>query len=110
MIQIVKHCWAGTLVVLFSCTPREQAGVIGIEAPLTLNLEQANILAELPLACLQSEYPNKLGQTLGGREDMGEAHQLHAAFYGCFDWHASVHGHGSLVRLLKIIPGWPRAM
>jgi len=104
MIQIVKYCLTGALVVLFSCTPGEPAGVIETEAPLTLNLEKANILAELPLACLQSEYPNKLGQTLGNSEDMGEPHQLHPSFFGCFDWHSSVHGHWSLVRLLKEFP------
>ena len=29
---------------------------------------------------------------------------LHPVFYGCFDWHSSVHGHWMLVRLLKTIP------
>ncbi|MEX0272981.1 MAG: DUF2891 domain-containing protein [Flavobacteriaceae bacterium] len=69
-----------------------------------LTLEQANQLAELPLACIQTEYPNKLGQTLGEKNDMGEPHVLHPAFYGCFDWHSSVHGHWSLVKLLKSFP------
>ena len=30
--------------------------------------------------------------------------KLHPAFYGCFDWHSSVHGHWMLVRLLKMFP------
>ena len=30
--------------------------------------------------------------------------QMHPAFYGCFDWHSSVHGHWMLVRLLKLHP------
>jgi hypothetical protein len=30
---------------------------------------------------------------------------MHPAFYGCFDWHSSVHGHWMLVRLLKDYPG-----
>ncbi len=75
-----------------------------IEAPLQLTLKQANTLADLPLACLQIEYPNKLGQTLGGKENIREPHGLHPAFYGCFDWHSSVHGHWSLVKLLKEFP------
>lgn len=69
-----------------------------------LDLEQANKLAELPLACLQTEYPNKLGQVLENKEAIGEPHELHPAFYGCFDWHSSVHGHWSLVSLLKQFP------
>jgi Protein of unknown function (DUF2891) len=30
--------------------------------------------------------------------------ELHPAFFGCFDWHSSVHGHWMLVRLLKMFP------
>jgi len=29
---------------------------------------------------------------------------LHPGFYGCFDWHSSVHGHWMLVHLLKTFP------
>jgi len=70
-----------------------------------LNLEQANKLAQLPLHCLYAEYPNKLGQTLGSDSDLKAPRTLHPTFYGCFDWHSSVHGHWSLVRLLKVFPG-----
>jgi hypothetical protein len=69
-----------------------------------LSISQANRLATLPLNCLQTEYPNKLGQTLGTKDDIKEPHILHPAFYGCFDWHSSVHGHWSLVKLLKTYP------
>lgn len=69
-----------------------------------LTLEQANKLATLPLACMQTEYPNKLGQVLGGDSDLGSPKSLHPAFYGCFDWHSSVHGHWSAVKLLKEFP------
>jgi len=75
-----------------------------IQKPLQLTLKQANALASLPLACLQVEYPNKLNQTLGGKENLGEPKELHPTFYGCFDWHSSVHGHWSLVKLLKRFP------
>ena len=34
---------------------------------------------------------------------------LHPAFYGCFDWHSSVHGHWMLVRLLRLFPDLPEA-
>ncbi len=74
-----------------------------------MNLEQANKLAELPLACLNTEYPNKLGQTLGSEKDLGTPKKLHPAFYGCFDWHSSVHAHWSLVVLLKQFPKLEKA-
>ncbi len=80
-----------------------------IEKPLRLTLKQANTLAALPLTCLQTEYPNKLGQTIGRKEDIQEPHQLHPTFYGCFDWHSSVHGHWSLVKLLKMFPSLERS-
>ncbi|ALJ04305.1 hypothetical protein APS56_03740 [Pseudalgibacter alginicilyticus] len=69
-----------------------------------LDLKQANALVELPLHCINTEYPNRLGQTLGSEEDLQSPIQLHPAFYGCFDWHSSVHGHWSLVSLLKQFP------
>jgi hypothetical protein len=34
---------------------------------------------------------------------------MHPAFYGCFDWHSSVHGHWMLVRLLRMFPDLPEA-
>jgi hypothetical protein len=77
--------------------------------PVLLDLRQADRLADLPLACIQTAYPNKPGQTLGSRDDLGEPRELHPAFYGCFDWHSAVHGHWSLVRLLKRYPGLERA-
>ena len=66
-----------------------------------LSLEQANKLAQLPLDCINVEYPNKLNQTLTSAAELGEPKELHPAFYGCFDWHSSVHGHWTLVSLLK---------
>ncbi|MFM7895158.1 MAG: DUF2891 family protein, partial [Flavobacterium sp.] len=65
-----------------------------------LTLEQANHLASLPIKCLQQEYPNKLNQLLLNETELLSPKVLHPAFYGCFDWHSSVHGHWSLVYLL----------
>jgi len=97
------------LLVLTGCTGKEPTGKIETERPISLRLEQANQLAELPLACMQNEYPNKPGQTLGSPDDLNVPQLLHPAFYGCFDWHSSVHGHWSLVKLLKEFPGLEKA-
>lgn len=70
-----------------------------------LTLDQANHLSKLPLKCMQQEYPNKLGQMLLDSTEIQNPKTLHPAFYGCFDWHSSVHGHWSLVYLLKNFPG-----
>ena len=56
------------------------------------------------MACIQVEYPNKLNQTLGTSDDIKSPKELHPTFYGCFDWHSSVHGHWSLIALLKQFP------
>ena len=100
-------------LLLFACTepasaPEKEPAPVTMSAP-ELTLAQANNLAELPLACIQHEYPNKLGQTIGGKDDLGEPSVLHPAFYGCFDWHSAVHGHWSLVALLREFPDLARA-
>ena len=61
----------------------------------------------LALSCVHKEYPNKISHVLGSDEDARTPRQLTPAFYGCFDWHSSVHGHWLLVRLLKMDPETP---
>jgi len=75
-----------------------------------LNLMEANRLARLPFECMQVEYPNKLGQSLNDSTHIKNPKALHPAFYGCFDWHSSVHGHWSLVSLLKRFPNLDNAL
>lgn len=67
---------------------------VGLKAQ-KLSTEQANHLASLPVKCLQQEFPNKLNQLLLDSTEILSPKQLHPAFYGCFDWHSSVHGHWS---------------
>ena len=74
------------------------------ETSIRLDIRAANNLIELPLACVLQEYPNKLGQVVGDKNDLREPSDLHPTFYGCFDWHSAVHGHWSLVKLLKEFP------
>ncbi|NIP18395.1 MAG: amidase [Xanthomonadales bacterium] len=60
--------------------------------------------AELALACIHQEYPNKIAHVMSGDFDVGAPRHLTPVFYGCFDWHSSVHGHWLLVRLLRLHP------
>jgi hypothetical protein len=74
-----------------------------------LTPDLASRLAELPLHCIQQEYPNKTAHTIEAESDARlSPRQLHPSFYGCFDWHSSVHGHWMLVRLLKTNKGLPK--
>ena len=41
---------------------------------------------------------------MGSDEDLKSPATLHPMFYGCFDWHSSVHGYWSIVRLLQDFP------
>lgn len=71
----------------------------------TLTESQAVILARLPLHCIQTEYPNKTSHLINARQDaLMTPAELHPSFYGCLDWHSSVHGHWMLVKLLKQFP------
>ncbi len=94
------------LFISFICTSQVESDEIQSQIldVKMLTVSEANQLAKLPLHCMDTEYPNKLGQTLGGSKDLLSPHQLHPAFYGCFDWHSSVHGHWSLVSILKQFP------
>ncbi len=74
----------------------------------SLTIDGAMHLASLPLKCLQQEYPNKTNHTSESDTDhMLTPKKLHPVFYGCFDWHSSVHGHWMLIKLLKDFPDLP---
>jgi len=75
----------------------------------SFTLAEANQLIELPLHCVENEYPNKLGQTIGSDEDLQSPEALHPIFYGCFDWHSAVHGYWSMVTLVKQFPDMEKA-
>ena len=74
-----------------------------------LTMEGAIHFADLPLRCMQREFPYKTGVTYPDSSLAVKPRLYHPAFYGCFDWHSDVHGHWMLVRLLKLFPGMPRA-
>ena len=57
--------------------------------------------ARLALDCVHREYPNKIAHVMSSAADARTPSWLHPVFYGCFDWHSSVHGHWLLVRLLR---------
>ncbi|MEM7370848.1 MAG: DUF2891 domain-containing protein [Bacteroidota bacterium] len=77
---------------------------------LSLTQEGASHFAKLALNCIQQEYPNKLSHVMHNEEEIQSPQALHPAFYGCFDWHSSVHGHWMLIRLLKTFPDMPEAL
>ncbi|HMP78633.1 MAG TPA: DUF2891 domain-containing protein [Pirellulaceae bacterium] len=71
--------------------------------------QQVQLVAELVLAGIDREFPNKPGIVLAGPESILSPRQMFPAFFGCFDWHSAVHGHWVLVRLLRKYPDSPLA-
>ncbi len=69
----------------------------------------ADRFARLALACVDKEYPNKISHVLNSDADVAPPRKLTPAFYGCYDWHSSVHGHWLLVRLVRKFPEAPFA-
>ena len=65
--------------------------------------------AGLALECVHREYPNKIAHVMGSDADAKPPRQLTPAFFGCYDWHSSVHGHWLLVRAVRVYPEQPFA-
>src|SRR5262245_50918955 len=103
MEQHYTRCLAASgLAALALC-----AGAMQPTEVLKMSQEQASLFARLALKGLQKEYPNKPADVLNSEIDVQIPRALHPAFYGCFDWHSSVHGHWMLVPLLRLFPDLP---
>ncbi len=76
----------------------------GPDQGLVLTRAEASHFAGLALRCIRQEYPNKPDHVMNSASEILSPRALHPAFYGCFDWHSSVHGHWMLVRLLRRFP------
>jgi len=87
-------------VTLFSLTFFPTA----VNAQTSLAEPQASHFARLALKCVAKEFPNKPEHVMNDRQDVLTPSELHPSFYGCYDWHSSVHGHWMLVRLLRMFP------
>src|SRR5438067_8961021 len=74
-----------------------------LAAALQFDANAAERFASLALACVHKEYPNKISHSLNSDADVAPR-ELTPAFYGCYDWHSSVHGHWLLARVART---WP---
>jgi len=96
------------MITAFSCRkinkPVEIAEIT--YAKPALNEKSAAYLYHFAFDCIEQEYPNKLEQVLGDKSYLKEPSELHPSFYGCFDWHSSVHGHWTLLNIIKELPNF----
>ena len=74
-----------------------------------LSSQVADGFVRLALECVHREYPNKIAHVMANDADAKPPRQLTPAFYGCYDWHSSVHGHWLLVRAVRLFPDAPFA-
>lgn len=98
------HPRIGTLFASLLCL------LIGLATPgaliaQRLQDDQVAAFAKLAMKGIEQEYPNKPSNVMRGANDVLSPQEMHPVFYGCFDWHSSVHGHWLMVRLLKTYPG-----
>jgi hypothetical protein len=73
------------------------------------NQTEAERFVALALDCVHKEYPNKISHALNSDADVRPPRELTPAFFGCYDWHSSVHSHWLLVRLTRLFPRAPFA-
>ncbi|HJN45844.1 MAG: hypothetical protein CL477_06805 [Acidobacteria bacterium] len=69
----------------------------------------ADRFGQLALDCVHQEYPNKIAHVLNDDGDARPPRELTPAFFGCYDWHSSVHGHWLLARVARLFPESPSA-
>jgi hypothetical protein len=89
-----------TLGILLLCAHFGAQGA----AAADLTADAAARFAQLALECVHKEYPNKIAHVMRGDEDARPPRMLTPAFYGCYDWHSSVHGHWLLARAARRFP------
>jgi len=80
------------------------ASLTAAQTPSQFDSKAAERFANLALACVHKEYPNKISHTLNSDADVAPPRKLTPSFYGCYDWHSSVHGHWLLARLVRTFP------
>lgn len=95
------HQVIGAITVLLLCLA---APTPAAPAAAALDSAAAGRFAELALHCVHREYPNKLAHVLQSDADARAPRELTPAFFGCYDWHSSVHAHWLLARLAKLFP------
>lgn len=88
------------LVACLSMTPLSLMGQQRSE----FDEKSAERFANLALACVHKEYPNKISHSMNSDADVAPPRKLTPAFFGCYDWHSSVHGHWLLARLIRTYP------
>ena len=108
MKQIIFIAFLAFTQVSFSQSNLTQKGFDGI---YKLSDSGASYFAKLSLQCAEKPSPHFYEKYKEHYEivDSTTSKDLWPSFYGCFDWHSSVHNHWCMVKLLKNHPSIPEA-
>ena len=73
-----------------------------------LTVGRAASFADIALANVIREFPNRMDHVMGTAGDVRRPRDLHPVFYGSFDWHSCVHMHWLLARVRRLVPELPQ--
>ena len=98
-------------IILFiaSCSPNKRSNssllksLPDVSAPI-LDEAHAVELVNLSLKCVDKKFPYKIGYRFNSPEWIKPHYEVTPSFYGCWDWHSAVHGHWTMIKILKLFP------
>ncbi|WP_082146806.1 DUF2891 family protein [Halostagnicola sp. A56] len=70
--------------------------------------EFAATLSQHPLDSIETEFPHFV-RSVESPKGPERPRDRHPVFYGCYDWHSSVHSHWALLRQLRLFDDHPAA-
>ena len=109
MDQIGKIASFFLIILIISCSPSKKStssllkSLPEVSSPI-LDEARAIELVNLSLKCVDKKFPYKIGYRFDSPEWIKPHYEVTPSFYGCWDWHSAVHGHWTMIKILKIFP------
>ena len=116
----MKHLLFAFLLFGFSSFGQESSGLILNtgdnqlvnklpDGRYTLSDEGASYFAKLSLDCASKSSPHYYFRAIRKKGATDGPKDVWPSFYGCYDWHSSVHNHWCMIKILKSHPNIPEA-
>ena len=109
MHYIIKLTSFFIILFIASCSPNKRSNssllksLPDVSAPI-LDEARAVELVNLSLKCVDKKFPYKIGYRFNSPEWIKPHYEVTPSFYGCWDWHSAVHGHWTMIKILKLFP------
>ena len=109
MHYIIKLSSFFIILFIASCSPNKRSNssllksLPDVSAPI-LDEGRAVELVNLSLKCVDKKFPYKIGYRFNSPEWIKPHYEVTPSFYGCWDWHSAVHGHWTMIKILKLFP------